>query len=76
MYLQFENKQDAETANRQISQNMGLGSLGDVTTAWSDIAETADTKFVILKPEERFVTDVINFQNVESYQLKETDDTV
>lgn len=69
MYLIFDNKQDAESANNQISQNMGL--TGDVTNVWDIPQETADGKFVITKPENRFMTDVSSYQEVESYQSKE-----
>jgi hypothetical protein len=66
MFLQFDSIENAETANNQISQNMGL--TGNVTSVWSDITKTADEKFVISKPDDSFMKDVINFQVAESYQ--------
>jgi hypothetical protein len=62
MYLQFNTKTEAEKANNKISQNMGL--TGNCTTDWDIVQETADGKFIIYKPEERFMTGIANFQEI------------
>ncbi len=68
MYLQFESLELAETANIQISQNMGL--VGNFTVTWAGVEATADEKFVISKPEDRFMEGIVNFQEVESFEVE------
>jgi hypothetical protein len=70
MYLQFETLTQAETANNKIAENMGLS--GDITSGWSDITETDDNKFVIIKPDNRFLAQVSNYQEIETIKHKKT----
>lgn len=74
MYLQFNTLQETETANNQIAQNMGL--IGSITAYWDNIIKTADDKFVITKPDERFMYNIINFQETESYRTIELTEDV
>jgi len=63
LYLEFNSYNEAEAANNKISQNMGL--TGDITTNWAIVQETIGGKYIILKPESCFMTDVIDFQEIE-----------
>jgi len=62
MYLLFETLQEAETANSQISENMKF--TGDITTAWDIPQGTDEGKFIITKPDDKFMTGVNNFQEI------------
>lgn len=44
-----------------------MGLTGDVTANWDIIHETSDGKFAIIKPEERFMAGIDDFQEAENF---------
>jgi len=69
MFLLFNTYNQAFVANAVISLNMRLS--GSVTIGWAEIGETADGKFYIPKPEEKFLNMVEGYEEVEKVEVLE-----
>jgi hypothetical protein len=61
MALLFATQADATAANATIAASMGLGDPGDVTTTWDMPKEDANGKWVVTRPEDRFMAGVTGY---------------
>lgn len=61
MALLFASKALADPAVATINDAMGLHASGDVTIRWDVPKQDANGKWVVTKPEDRFMAGVTNY---------------